>query len=158
MKNATAITLLGLAGIGAYLYTREDEDEESPERTMTPTELSKATSVAYQQAYTAETFPAATQQTRPEILEQIGLEDSGITFSLWKRTFETSEGQSSGYRMKVGGPATDGQFSIRVSEGQMLSPAESIAGGNAIAFYPEFSDALEAMQAYISIFQTELIA
>jgi len=157
-------TTLGIAalGIGAvYLYrqrTAEPEpfdpsklsDEERRESVLAGARGQAAT-------FTPDKFPARTQQSAPQVLEAAGLEDSGITFSIWRRSFETSEGPAEGYRMQVGGPGTDGQVTIRTADGAMLSPAESAAGGSPLAFYPQIDQALEAITAYISIFQTELI-
>ena len=157
-------TTLGIAalGIGAvYLYRqRTAEPEPFDPETATEEELRESVlgaARAQQASMTPDKFPARTQQSAPQVLEAAGLEDSAITFSIWRRSFETSDGPAEGYRMQVGGPGTDGQVTIRTADGAMLSPAESAAGGSPLAFYPQLDQALEALTAYVSIFQNELI-
>ena len=157
-------TTLGLAalGIGAVYLYRQRTAEPEPFDPENATEEERRESIlgaarAQQATITPEQFPARTQQSAPQVLEAAGLENSGITFSIWRRSFETSEGPADGYRMQVGGPGTDGQITIRTADGAMLSPAESAQGGAPLAFYPELDQALEALTAYISIFQNELI-
>jgi len=159
-------TTLGIAalGIGAVYLYRQRTAEPEPEP-FDPSKLSDeerresvlAGARGQAATFSADKFPSQTQQTAPQVLEAAGLEDSGITFSIWRRTFETSDGPAEGFRMQVGGPGIDGQVTIRTSDGAMLSPAESSEGGAPIAFYPEIAQALEAITAYVSIYQEELI-
>jgi len=156
MTGTTLITLAGIAAT-AYFLLKDKEFDPSKASDEELRESVLAGARAQQASMTPDKFPARTQQTAPQVLEAAGLEDSGIKFSIWRRSFQTSEGPAEGYRMQVGGPATDGQIMIRTSEGAMLSPAESSLGGKPIAFYPDLDQALEALTAYISIFQSELI-
>ena len=161
MKISDNLLPLAALGLGAYYLIRRSEEQAFDPSTATPEERRDsvlAAARAQNATIKPQNFPHRTQTTAPQVLEAAGLEDSGITFSIWKREFETDSGPAEGYRLQVGGPGAP-QIRIRIENGAMLSPSESAKRGTLpLAFYPDLDDALEAMTAYISIYQDELLA
>jgi hypothetical protein len=103
--------------------------------------------------YTAETFPAATQSSHPGIISG----NSSLTFSVWRRTFSTSDGDASGFRIKVGPPGK--QVGVRMIDGGMASPMESASNDRLpFAFFQTLPEALEAAGQYAAAYESELNA
>lgn len=144
MTNTTAIvSLAALAGAAWYFTRPEDSAPESTERT------------GRGKWYKPETFPYTTQDYHKDLLPE-GYEDL-LSFSIWRREFETSDGPQKAFKIHVG--PRGGQFSIRMEGGAMASPAVSISN-KALphAVFPEPGEALDAVAAYMAQYQDELAA
>ena len=145
MTNTTAIfSLAALAGAAWYFTRPEGGDmEESSKRTGAGSWAKP------------ETFPYTTQEYHPDLLPE-GYEDL-LSFSIWRREFETSDGLQKAFKIHVGPRGK--QFSVRMEGGAMAAPSVSIAN-KALphAVFPEPGEALDAVAAYMAQYQDELAA
>ncbi len=145
MNNTTAIVSLAALAGAAWFFTRPQDDDPTK-----PPERSNLGAWA-----TPETFPYTTQDYHKELLPE-GYEDL-LSFSIWRREFETSDGPQKAFKIHVG--PRGGQFPIRMEGGAMASPAVSTSN-KALphAVFPEPGDALDAVAAYMDQYQDELAA
>jgi hypothetical protein len=145
MNNTTAIVSLAALAGAAWFFTRPEVGgmEETSKR-------AGAGSWAK-----PETFPYTTQEYHKELLPD-GYEDL-LSFSIWRREFETSDGPQKAFKIHVGPRGK--QFSVRMEGGAMASPAVSIAN-KALphAVFPGPGEALDAVAAYLDQYQDELAA
>lgn len=145
MNNTTAIVSLAALAGAAWFFTRSENGDpvKSPERSNLGAWA------------TPETFPYTTQDYHQALLPE-GYEDL-LSFSIWRREFETSDGPQKAFKIHVG--PRGGQFPIRMDGGVMASPAVSISN-RALphAVFPEPGEALDAVAAYMDQYQDELAA
>lgn len=145
MTNTTAIVSLAALAGAAWYYTRPAEDS--------PTENAKR--VGLGAWATPETFPYTTQDAHPDLLPEGTSE--WLSFSVWKREFQTEDGVIDAFRVSVGPRGK--QFSVKMIDKAMASPSASISGQDLpYSIFQDVPTALDAIEAYLAQYQDELAA